>query len=154
MLNNKGLPRPRLKLMPLLSDKILISAWALFWGNTIFSKSWFFITYLSFSSNPVGNGNFTILKYNCSCWLGIPSNLIKIKAFVQWLCELQTILFLIYKILLIVILQTSYITFLSFLPKLKPGVPFSTTSVEIPLGPDKMNEIRRRQLILILKKRC
>ena len=50
------------------------------------------------------------------------------------------------------ILQTSYITFLSFLPKLKPGVPFSTTSVEIPLGPDKMNEVRRRRrLILILK---
>ena len=52
------------------------------------------------------------------------------------------------------ILQTSYITFLSFLPKLKPGVPFSTTSVEIPLGPDKMNEVRRRRLILILKMRC
>ena len=69
----------------------------------------------------------------------------------QWLCELQTILFLIYKILLIVILQTSYITFLSFLPKLKPGVPFSTTSVEIPLGPDKMNEVRRGKLIFILK---
>lgn len=50
------------------------------------------------------------------------------------------------------ILQTySYITFLSFLPKLKPGVPFSTTSVEIPLGPDKMNEVKRRKLILILK---
>ena len=49
------------------------------------------------------------------------------------------------------ILQTSYITFLSFLPKLKPGVPFSTTSVEIPLGPDKMNEVRRRKLILIWK---
>ena len=37
------------------------------------------------------------------------------------------------------------------MPKLKPGVPFSTTSVEIPLGPDKMNEVRRRKLILILK---
>lgn len=49
------------------------------------------------------------------------------------------------------ILQTSYITFLSFLPKLKPGVPFSTTSVEIPLGPDKMNEVGRGKLIFILK---
>ena len=29
----------------------------------------------------------------------------------------------------------SHITFFSFLPKLNPGVPFSTTSVEIPLGP-------------------
>ena len=50
---------------------------------------------------------------------------------------------------LIVILQTSYITFFSFLPKLKPGVPFSTTRVEIPLGPDKMNEVRRGKLILL-----
>lgn len=137
--------------MPLLSAKILNKCLGAFLRKYSIFKNCFFIIYLSFSSNPVRNRNFTILKYNCSCGLGIPSNLNKIKAFMQWLCEPQTIiiLFLIYRMLLTVILQTSYITFLSFLPKLKPGVPFSTTSVEIPLGPGKMNEVRRRKLILI-----
>ena len=57
---------------------------------------------------------------------------------------------LINKILLIGILQNDFITFLSFLPKLKPGVPFSTTSVEIPLGPDEMNEVQRRKLLILI----
>lgn len=87
---------------------------------------------LSLLTEPVGHWNGTILKYDRSGRLRVPAHLENKlrnnRVTVTLFCHL-------------VVTSKHYIqtlmnsTFFSFLPKLRPGVPFSTTKQEMPFGP-------------------
>lgn len=90
---------------------------------------------LPFLTKSVGHWNSTILKYHRSGWLRVPTHLENTEnqlsdglflpptGYLQTLRSEQTNL------------TPMISTFFSFLPKLRPGVPFSTTRQEIPFGP-------------------
>lgn len=92
---------------------------------------------LSFLVEPVAHWNGTILKDDRSGWLGVPTHLEE----EQMGARQSDGEFFLPSSGRLRALQTNQrqihmnCTFFSFLPKLRPGVPFSTTRHEMPFGP-------------------